>query len=347
MITLQHVSKSYRSGDHTVTALDDINLTIQPGKIFGVIGPSGAGKSTLIRCVNLLERPDQGKVIIDGEELTAKSPDALRLARKKIGMIFQSFNLISSANVFDNIALPLRLIGTSASKITQLVAPLLELTGLTDKSQTYPSQLSGGQKQRVAIARALVSQPHVLLSDEATSALDPETTHAILALLKHINSQLGVTILLITHEMHVVKETCHDLAIMEHGKIIEQADVIEFFGNPQTELAKRFIQKDAKTHLPEAIKARLTDTIAAHTNPLWHLSFLGASAQEPLIAHLMQKLGITLNILQANIELIRDQTMGTMVVEVEAHGDKLSEGLAFLRNKGVHVEEIGYVTQPT
>ncbi len=346
MIKLEQVSKQYQSGSQIVTALDDINLVIEPGKIFGVIGPSGAGKSTLIRCVNLLERPDKGKVILDNENLIAQSIENLRRSRKKIGMIFQSFNLLSSCNVFDNVALPLRLDGIAENNIKQQIMPLLELTGLTDKSQMYPSQLSGGQKQRVAIARALVNHPKVLLSDEATSALDPETTHAILALLKQINSELGVTILLITHEMHVVKETCHNLAIMEHGKIVEQADVIKFFGNPQTDLAKRFIRKDAKTHLPEAIKARFTETIEPNAHPLWHMSFLGASAQEPLIAHLMQQLGITLNILQANIELIRDQTMGTMVVELHANSPKLPEGLAFLRSKGVHVEEIGYVRQP-
>jgi D-methionine transport system ATP-binding protein len=223
------------------------------------------------------------------------------------------------------------------------VMPLLELTGLRAKQNAYPSQLSGGQKQRVGIARALVNQPKVLLSDEATSALDPETTHSILHLLKDINEQLGVTILLITHEMEVVKEICHDLAIMEHGKIIEQANVIDFFGNPRTELARRFIQKEAKDHLPLAVKARLQSEQSSGTNPLWHISFLGATSQEPLIAHLMQQLAVTLNILQADIELIRDQTMGTMIAEVTGTVDNIRAGLLFLQEKKVHVEVIAYV----
>jgi D-methionine transport system ATP-binding protein len=284
--------------------------------------------------------------MVDGLSMTELSPLELRHARKKIGMIFQQFNLLSSRNIYDNIALPLELAGDEKSVIAQKVMPLLELTGLRSKEKAYPHQLSGGQKQRVGIARALANQPKVLLSDEATSALDPETTHSILHLLKDINEQLGVTILLITHEMEVVKEICHNLAIMENGKIIEQADVIEFFGNPQTELARRFIQKDAKDHLPLAVKARLQAEQTSDAHPLWHLSFLGASSQEPLIAHLMQQLAITLNILQADIELIRDVTMGTMITEVVGTPENIHAGLSFLEAKGVHVEVIGYVKHP-
>ncbi len=346
MITFEHLSKYFGTGAQRVAAVCDVSLSVKPGKVLGVIGPSGAGKSTLIRCANLLERPDEGRVIVDGLSLTDLTPSALRESRKKIGMIFQQFNLLSSRTVFDNVALPLQMAGLDKTSITQKVMPLLELTGLVSKQHTYPNQLSGGQKQRVGIARALVNQPSVLLSDEATSALDPETTHAILRLLKDINEQLGLTLLLITHEMEVVKEICHDLAIMEQGKIIEQADVVEFFGNPQTELARRFVQKDAKDHLPITVKARLHAEQTAGCNPLWHLSFLGATSQEPLIAHLMQQLAITLNILQADIELIRDQTMGTMITEVAGTAENIQAGLLFLQSKGVHVEVIGYVKHP-
>lgn len=346
MITFEHLSKYFGTGERRIAAVSGVNLSVAPGKVLGVIGPSGAGKSTLIRCANLLERPDEGKVMVDGLNLTKLSVLELRQARKKIGMIFQQFNLLSSRNVYDNIALPLELAGDDKSMIAQKVRPLLELTGLVSKEKAYPHQLSGGQKQRVGIARALANQPKVLLSDEATSALDPETTHSILRLLKDINEQLGLTILLITHEMNVVKDICHDLAIMEHGKIIEQADVIEFFGNPQTELARRFIQKDAKDHLPLAVKARLHSEQTPDSHPLWHLSFLGASSQEPLIAHLMQQLAITLNILQADIELIRDVTMGTMITEVVGTPENIQAGFNFLQAKGVHVEVIGYVKHP-
>jgi D-methionine transport system ATP-binding protein len=345
MITFEQLSKYFGTGEHRVAAVDGVNLSVAPAKVMGVIGPSGAGKSTLIRCANLLERPDLGRVLVDQVDLTALNPVELSQARKKIGMIFQQFNLLSSRNVYDNVALPLELAGEDKKSIRQKVLPLLELTGLTSKEKAYPQQLSGGQKQRVGIARALANQPKVLLSDEATSALDPETTHAILRLLKEINEQLGVTILLITHEMEVVKEICHNLAIMEHGKIIEQADVIEFFGNPQTDLARRFIQKDAKEHLPLAVKARLHTENTPNSHPLWHLSFLGASSQEPLIAHLMQELAITLNILQADIELIRDVTMGTMITEVIGNSSNIQAGLTYLQNKGVHVEVIGYVKE--
>lgn len=346
MITFEHVSKYFGPNEQRIAALSDINLTVENGKVFGVIGPSGAGKSTLIRCANLLERPDEGRVIIDGMNLTELSPPELREARRKIGMIFQQFNLLSSQTVYDNVALPLHLAGQNNSAIKEKIMPLLELTGLISKQDAYPAQLSGGQRQRVGIARALVNQPKVLLSDEATSALDPENTHAILRLLKEINEQLGVTILIITHEMEVVKEIGHHLAIMEQGKIVEHSDVVEFFGNPKTELAKRFIQKAAKDHLPIAVKQRLHSEPTPESNPLWHLSFLGKTSQEPLIAHLMQQLSITLNILQADIELIRDQTMGTMIAEVSGSSEQIDAGFKYLQDKGVHLEVIGYVRHP-
>lgn len=340
MIELRHLSKIFSTG---ITALDDINLSIQRGEIFGVIGPSGAGKSTLIRCVNLIEQPSAGQVIIDKQDLTSLRPSELRAARKKIGMIFQHFNLLSSRTVYNNIAFPLEISGHSKNEIANIIHPLLELTGLTEKKDFYPSELSGGQKQRVAIARALTNKPHVLLSDEATSALDPHTTHSILQLLKNINEELGVTILLITHEMEVVKEICHRLAIIEHGKIIEESNVLEFFIDPKTDTAKKFIRSTIRHKLPEAMQKRISNKPETDSDILLRLSFLGKTAQEPLIANLIKVYAIDINIIQANIEVIRDEITGVTVVQISDRENNLQAALEYLREKGVHVEVIGYV----
>lgn len=345
MIELLNLEKTYQFNNTSIQALRNINLCVNPGEIFGVIGSSGAGKSTLIRCVNLLEKPTFGKVIIDGDDITSFSTIQLRNARRKIGMIFQHFNLLSSRTVFENIAFPLQLTKMNKTQIKQSVKKLLELTGLSAKQDDYPAQLSGGQKQRVAIARALANQPKILLSDEATSALDPETTHSILQLLKEINQKLGLTILLITHEMQVVKEICHRLAIIEHGQMIEQADTLEFFSNPKSETAKKFIRTSLTHHLPENIRARLVIEQTPESLPLLRISFLGQSSQEPLIAHLIQKYSLNLNILLANIEQIRDETVGIMLLEAEGSPEKIQQGIAYLTQKGVNVEVIGYVSR--
>jgi D-methionine transport system ATP-binding protein len=339
MIELVQLTKTYAS---KIKVLQDISLTVPCGQIFGVIGPSGAGKSTLIRCINLLERPTSGKVILANQDLTSLSQAALRQARKKIGMIFQHFNLLSSRTVYQNIALPLEISNYSKQEIAAAVKPLLELTGLEDKQDFYPSHLSGGQKQRVAIARALVTQPKVLLSDEATSALDPHTTHSILQLLKEINERLGVTILLITHEMEVVKEICHQLAIIEHGKIIEQADVLEFFSNPKTNTAKQFIRSNLKHKLPESIQQHVTKEKIANSDILLRLSFVGSAAQEPLIAFIVKNFNIEINILQANIEVIREQIVGVMLIQATHKEVELQQAISYLQSKNVFVEVIGF-----
>lgn len=343
MIKLQNVNKHFTVDGKEIIAMSDINLNVERAEIFGVIGPSGAGKSTLIRSINLLEQPSSGEVIVDGQNLTKLSGKELQSARKNIGMIFQHFNLMSSRTVYENIILPLRLTGKKPHEIEKIVSSLLDLTGLNDKKHTYPSQLSGGQKQRVAIARALTMEPKVLLSDEVTSALDPQTSHSILTLLKKINREMGVTILMITHEMSVAKEICHRLAIMEHGKIIEQSEVLEFFANPKSDLAKQFIRKDLKNHLPESIALRLHKQIRENSAPVIRLSFLGRTAEEPLIAHLMQNLSISINILLADIEIIRDQMVGTMIIEATADEAMLLKALQYLRDKKVNAEVIGYV----
>lgn len=339
MIRFEKITRQYIHHQQRITAVDEVSLHVKPGEIYGVIGPSGAGKSTLLRCVNYLEQPTQGKVIVDGIDVSVLTSSELRIFRKNVGMIFQGFNLLTSCDVYNNIALPLKIMGQSKELIRDKVHSLLELTQLTDKKNNYVSQLSGGQKQRVAIARALANDPKILLSDEATSALDPQNTHAILQLLRKINRDLGVTILLITHEMDVAKEICDRIAIMEHGKIVEEANVVEFFANPKTDLAKQFIKRHTQEHLPETIRLRLSE----EGFPLWRLSFLGRSAEEPLIAHLIQEVRLKVNILQANIEPLRDQMMGTMIVEAEGDERQITEGKNFLLSKGVHVETIGYV----
>lgn len=241
MITLQHLQKTYRHKGQDIHALRDINLHVAAGEIYGVVGQSGAGKSTLIRCVNLLERPDSGRVIVAGEDLTALDPAGLLRARHKIGMIFQHFNLLSSRTVYANIALPLELIGADKRTIAAKVQPLLALTGLEDKAGHYPAQLSGGQKQRVAIARALACEPEYILCDEATSALDPASTASILSLLKRINDTAGVTIIIITHSMDVVRQVCKSVAVLSHGKLVERGSVDEVFSNPQNETTKALL----------------------------------------------------------------------------------------------------------
>ena len=241
MIELTHISKNFVSGGRTVHAVQDVSLSIGKGEIFGIIGFSGAGKSTLVRCINLLERPTSGSVTVDGKEMTALSARELRQARKKIGMIFQHFNLMPSRTVFGNVAYPLRGSGLSREQIADKVHRLLELVGIGDKAEAYPKQLSGGQKQRVAIARALANDPNVLLCDEATSALDPQTTKAILRLLKNLNEKLGITVVIITHEMVVVKEICDRVAVMEHGRVVEQGEVFNVFADPRQEITRSFI----------------------------------------------------------------------------------------------------------
>lgn len=242
MIKLDHITQTYKTPEgREFKALDDVSIEIRPGEIFGIIGRSGAGKSTLVRCINLLNRPSEGTVTVDGKNLTELSEDELRESRRSIGMIFQHFNLLSSRTVYDNVALPLELIGTPKDAIREKVEPLLKLVGLTEHAHKYPSQLSGGQKQRVGIARALTNDPKVLLSDEATSALDPETTVATLALLKRINKELGLTIVMITHEMQVVKQICERVVVMNYGKIVEQGSVVDIFMSPQHETTKALI----------------------------------------------------------------------------------------------------------
>lgn len=343
MITFQHVYKNYTVSSKPILALSDINLHVNAGEIFGIIGQSGAGKSTLIRCANLLEKPTSGNVIVAGQDLTRLSASKLRQARQKIGMIFQHFNLLSTRNVYDNVALPLELTGHSHKQIALRVNSLLELIGLTDKKNHYPSELSGGQKQRVAIARALANQPHVLLSDEATSALDPETTLSILQLLKNVRDTLKVTILLITHEMSVIKACADRVGILQNGVLIEENEVGEFFTHPKTKIAKDFIASSVLQHMPAAIEEHVFKEEQPHTHPVLRLWFLQGTATQPIISELSHQFNFRINILQANVEYIKKHIMGIMMVAIRGDKLKIQPAITYLKQLGVEVEVIGYV----
>ena len=342
MIELKKLNKVFTAGGSQVKAIDGVDLSVPEGAIYGVIGSSGAGKSTLIRCVNLLEKPTSGQVMVGGQDLTQLSEKKLREARRNIGMIFQHFNLLSSRTVYDNIALPLELAGASKKEIEAAVLPLLELTGLSDKRNNYPSQLSGGQKQRVAIARALASKPKVLLCDEATSALDPQTTRSILALLKDINRKLKITVLIITHEMDVVKSICDRVAIMSYGQLIEENDVEQFFLNPKTDLAREFVRSAINEKPIAEIEARFHSEPSEGSRPVIRITFVGQGVVEPLITITARKFNTDFVILQADIETVNDKPMGFLMVEISGESDDVNLSLAYLR-ENVQVEVLGYV----
>jgi len=343
MIEIKNVNKIFHQGSKEILALKGINLHIDKGTIFGVIGSSGAGKSTLIRCVNMLETPTSGSIIVDGVDLTKLSKKQLVETRRNIGMIFQHFNLLSSRTVFDNVALPLELAGKNKSQVTEKVTELLQLVGLTDKYASYPSNLSGGQKQRVAIARALASDPSVLLCDEATSALDPATTQSILELLKKINRKLNITILLITHEMEVVKNICHEVAIIGNGELVEKGSVGDIFAHPKTELANQFIRSTLDLSIPEDYQARLQANRIEGSHPLVRLEFTGATVDAPLMSQISRKYNIDVSILSSDLDYAGGVKFGMMVAELFGNEKDDNAALEYLRKHNVKVEVLGYV----
>jgi D-methionine transport system ATP-binding protein len=343
MIELKNITKEFLQKNKRITALSGVSLQVPKGKIFGVIGSSGAGKSTLIRCVNLLERPDSGEVIVDGLNLMDLSSRALALQRRQIGMIFQHFNLLSSKTVFQNIAFPLQLDNTPAAEISKRVKDLLQLVGLEDKAADYPASLSGGQKQRVAIARTLASNPKVLLCDEATSALDPATTGSILALLKDINQRLDITILLITHEMDVVKSICDQVAVISEGKLIEQGSVSEIFAHPKTAITREFIASSLKVNIPASYQDRLTATAQTGKNPLVKLEFTGQSVDDPVLSEVSRLFKLDNNIIFAQIEHAGQVKFGAMVIEVSGSPEAHEQAIAYYQSKNIGVEVLGYV----
>ena len=341
MIELTHISKDFASGGRTVHAVQDVSLLIGKGEIFGIIGFSGAGKSTLVRCINLLERPTSGSVTVDGKEMTALSARELRQARKKIGMIFQHFNLMPSRTVFGNVAYPLRGSGLSREQIADKVHRLLELVGIGDKAEAYPKQLSGGQKQRVAIARALANDPNVLLCDEATSALDPQTTKAILRLLKNLNEKLGITVVIITHEMAVVKEICDRVAVMEHGRVVEQGEVFNVFADPRQEITRSFIHTTSNLRKIEELIEEDSPVVQLKPGELIvRLSYIQRNVSEPLISTVSRKFDIVLNIIFSDIAIVQNAPIGGTVAIISGSRDQITQAIAYLSEKNVGVEVI-------
>ena len=339
MIKFENIDVTFKQGVKVVNAVKNVSLHVEPGDIYGIIGYSGAGKSTLVRTINLLQRPTKGNVVVNGVDLLKLKPKRLRAARKKIGMIFQHFNLMNTLSVFDNVAFPLKKSGKTKSEIEEKVLSLLELVGLEDKVNSYPRQLSGGQKQRVAIARALANDPDVLLCDEATSALDPKTTYSILELLQKVNVQLGITIVIITHEMQVVKEICNKVAVMEEGEVIEKGSVLEIFTNPERDLTKDFI--DTATHINQGIETVLSHEQLLNLQEgdyLVKISFVGASTGEPLITKLSTQFQVAANILFANVEIIQDTPVGTLLVGLSGEKSGIENALSYIKEQGVSVD---------
>lgn len=333
VVSIKNLTKSYQTQPETPLhyALKNINLNVGRGEIFGIIGMSGAGKTTLMRCLIALECPTEGSVRISQEEITTLHGPHLRQARRKIGMIFQHFNLFSSRTVLDNIAYPLEIEGISRERREARARELLALVGLSEKEKHYPAQLSGGEKQRVAIARALVNNPAVLLCDEATSALDPRTTHAILDLLSELNAKLGLTILLITHEMEVIKQICTHVAVLERGEIVEQGPVEELFAKPHHPTTQRFLQNIVH-ELPAGLKKENAD--------LLRLSFTKGTAQQPIISRLLREHAVEVNILLGGIDVLKTETIGNLVVELSGEVEERSRAKFFLESQGVLCDEL-------
>ena len=339
MIVIEDAYKTFESGARKVDAVRGVSLTIQDGEIFGVIGYSGAGKSTLIRLINLLERPTSGRIFVNGQELTALAPKELRQARRKIGMIFQHFNLMKSRTVYSNVAYPLRGSPLSKEERRDKVMNLLKLVGLEEKALAYPSELSGGQKQRVAIARALANDPTVLLCDEATSALDPQTTQDILRLLRDVNRKLGITIVLITHEIAVVKEICTRLAVMDAGRVVEEGAIYDVFSQPKAELTQRFIRttnnlarfEELLATAPDSLNLKPGDVIA-------QMEFHGGSAGHALVSTLSREYGVDISIVFGNIDILQATPLGTLIVIFRGPVDQLQKALLAAEKSEVQVE---------
>jgi D-methionine transport system ATP-binding protein len=340
LIEVNNLTKIFTTSSQEILALDDVSLHVEKGEIFGIIGLSGAGKSTLIRCINMLENPTSGSVVIDGVDITALEPSELRSARQKIGMIFQQFNLLSSRTIYDNVMFPLEIAGFPKKEAAQRVEELLELVGLEDRSDSYPAQLSGGQKQRVGIARALANRPKLLLSDEATSALDPQTTRSILGLLKDINHRLGLTIILITHDMNVIKQICDRVAVIDDSRIVEVGKVVDMFSKPQTDTSRSFISTVVNSDVPEQMLQGRAALETGHDSILIRVSFIGESAGKPLISSMIKKFDVDANILYGNIDYIKETPFGYLALELTGLPEQIDEGLAYLKGQGLEVEVI-------
>jgi len=341
MIVLKDVNKTFTIKDKQVTAVQDVNLTIADKEIYGIIGFSGAGKSTLVRCINLLERPTSGSVMVNGVDMLSLSPKELREQRKKIGMIFQQFNLMPSRTVAQNIALPIENSGLSKEEIAQKVNKLLAFVELEDRAAAYPSQLSGGQKQRVAIARALATDPEILLCDEATSALDPQTTKSILRLLNRLNTELGITVVVITHEMDVIKKLCHRVAVMEHGRVVEENTVYSLFAQPVQPITKSFINTTSNlAEIYQLIEDKAEIAELSADEQLVKMRYQETNVSEPLISYISKKFDVTVNILFSDVELVEGLPLGGTVAILKGARNQLREALDYVSGRNVTVEVI-------
>jgi D-methionine transport system ATP-binding protein len=344
MIELQGIHQSYGE----VQALRGIDLKVEPGEVFGIIGKSGAGKSSLVRTINLLNRPTAGKVIVAGRELSALPEKDLREARREIGLVFQHFNLLSSRTVHGNVALPLELAGVPRAEIDKRVGELLDLVGLAQLADRYPAQISGGQKQRVGIARALANRPKVLLSDEATSALDPETTRSILALLRQINRDFGLTIVLITHQMQVIKQIADRVAVLEAGQVVEQGAVIDVFTHPQQAITRSLIDDVMPQELPDSVVARIRTLMAGgaangEQGQLLRLAFAGDESERPLLSDVIRRFGLDLNIVHGQVDEIQGRPFGSLAVFARGAREQVAGAVEHLRSAGVRVQEVAHV----
>ena len=329
MIELKHITKTFGSGETQVHALQDICLTVPDGEIFGIIGLSGAGKSTLVRCINLLEKPDSGSILFNGRDLTTLSDKELRLCRRKISMIFQSFNLLDQRTSLDNICFPMEIAGVPRAEAKKRALELLDTVGLPDKADSYPVQLSGGQKQRIAIARALASDPEVLLCDEATSALDPKTTDSILTLLKEINEKRGITVIIITHQMSVIEQVCDRVAILDSGTVVEIGEVETVFSNPHSDAGRRLVSPKLATPAEE------------WDIPVARVAFNGSASEEPVIANMILELGHKVSILGADTRNVDGKAFGTMLISLPEEPERKAAVLDYLNAfPGVFAEEV-------
>lgn len=341
MIHLEHVTKTFKTKDGDVHAVKDVSLNIEEGEIYGIIGFSGAGKSTLVRCINLLEKPDSGAVVFGDKDLLKLSDADLRKEREKIGMIFQHFNLYNSRTIYDNIAFPLKHLGWSKDKIQKRVLELLELIDLVERKDSYPSQLSGGQKQRVSIARALVNDPKVLLCDEATSALDPQTTQTILKLIKRINKERGITVVMITHEMFVVKEICDRAAIMDAGRVVEEGDIVDIFSHPQEKMTKEFISTASNANkIDELIEQQHPITQLKENEQLVRLQYDQTNTSHPMISEISRKFNVDCSIIYGNIEILQESPIGTLICVLKGSDDDIRNSIACFKQDGIRVEVI-------
>ncbi len=338
MIEIKGISKSFKTASGVVKALDDVSINVSDGDILGIVGSSGAGKSTFVRCINLLERPDCGDILIDGKSLMKMEGRHLQKQRSEIGMVFQHFNLMSQRTIFKNVAFPLEYKGLPKQKVKEKVFSLLELVGISDKAKAYPSQLSGGQKQRVAIARALAADPKLLLCDEATSALDPETTKSILRLLKDINRTLNLSILVITHEKDVVKEICNKVVVLSGGKVCETGSVVDIFTYPKTEAGKAFVGNILENDNVKEALSLLSKN--GHKEKLYRLVFLGEKSGDPYISTMAKKFSVYASILFGDIDVIQGYSIGNLIVKMDGGKEDTQAAISYLKENNIIVEEL-------